>query len=192
MLLNSCYGVKKFQSRIPGLYFSLKVRQNIKAVPNGQGKSRPNNFPEIVKQSRNQEAKTMGMKKIIQIDRGDAPKEENPVSFTRFEKKKAPEATPEITEDIVYSALKDVYDPELPVSIVDLGLIYDTKISGRNVQIRMTLTTPGCSMGAHIAGQAEAAIKNAGADNVLIEVIWDPPWNPDMISDEGKKKLGIS
>ena len=132
------------------------------------------------------------MKKIIQIDRGDAPKEENPVSFTRFEKKKAPEATPEITEDIVYSALKDVYDPELPVSIVDLGLIYDTKISGRNVQIRMTLTTPGCSMGAHIAGQAEAAIKNAGADNVLIEVIWDPPWNPDMISDEGKKKLGIS
>ncbi len=133
----------------------------------------------------------MGMKKIIQIDRGDAPRDKNSVSFTKFEKKKTLESPTEITEDMVYSALKHVYDPELPVSIVDLGLIYDTKISGRNVQIKMTLTTPGCAMGAHIAGQAEAAIKNAGADNVLIEVIWDPPWNPDMISEEGKKKLGI-
>ncbi|MCY3986678.1 MAG: metal-sulfur cluster assembly factor, partial [Candidatus Dadabacteria bacterium] len=114
------------------------------------------------------------MKKIIQIDRGDAPRDKNSVSFTKFEKKKTLESPTEITEDMVYSALKHVYDPELPVSIVDLGLIYDTKISGRNVQIKMTLTTPGCAMGAHIAGQAEAAIKNAGADNVLIEVIWDP------------------
>ena len=56
----------------------------------------------------------------------------------------------------------------------------------------MTLTTPGCGMGAQIAGQAEMALKNAGANNVLIEVIWDPPWNPDMISEEGKKKLGIT
>lgn len=134
----------------------------------------------------------MGMKKIIQIDSGGSSEDKSSVSFTKFEKRKKPEDSPEITEETVYGALKDVYDPELPVSIVDLGLIYDTKISGRNVQIKMTLTTPGCAMGAHIAGQAEMAIKNAGADNVLIEVIWDPPWNPDMISEEGKKKLGIS
>ena len=114
------------------------------------------------------------------------------MSFTKFDKKEKSEDRPEITEEIVYDALKEVHDPELPVSIVDLGLIYDTQISGRNVQVKMTLTTPGCAMGAQIAGQAEMALKNAGADNVLIEVIWDPPWNPDMISEEGKKKLGIT
>ena len=114
------------------------------------------------------------------------------MSFTKFEKKEKPEDSPEITEKIVYGALREVHDPELPVNIVDLGLIYDTKISGRNIQVKMTLTTPGCGMGAQIAGQAEMALKNAGADNVLIEVIWDPPWNPDMISEEGKKKLGIT
>lgn len=132
----------------------------------------------------------MGMKKIIQIDGGGA-KKDSAVSFTKFGKKEKTENPVEITEQAVYDALRNVNDPELPVSIVDLGLIYDTRISGRNVQIKMTLTTPGCAMGAHIAGQAEMALKNAGADNVLIEVIWDPPWNPDMISEEGKKKLGM-
>ena len=77
------------------------------------------------------------------------------------------------------------------MSIVDLGLIYDTKISGNNVNLKMTLTTPGCGMGSMIAGQAEMALKEIGADNVLIEVIWDPPWNPDMMSDEAKEKLGV-
>ena len=134
----------------------------------------------------------MGMKKIIQIDRGDSAKDKSTVSFAKFDKKEKSKNRPEITEEIVYDALKEVHDPELPVSIVDLGLIYDTQISGRNVQVKMTLTTPGCAMGAQIAGQAEMALKNAGADNVLIEVIWDPPWNPDMISEEGKKKLGIT
>lgn len=134
----------------------------------------------------------MGIKKIIQIDRGGSRKDESAVSFTKFDRKEKSGNRPEITEEIVYDALKEVHDPELPVSIVDLGLIYDTQISGRNVQVKMTLTTPGCAMGAQIAGQAEMALKNAGADNVLIEVIWDPPWNPDMISEEGKKKLGIT
>jgi len=55
----------------------------------------------------------------------------------------------------------------------------------------MTLTTPGCGMGAMIASQAEEAVKGLGANNVLVEVVWDPPWNPDMISDEAKQKLGI-
>ena len=134
----------------------------------------------------------MGMKKIIQIDRGGSSKDKSGVSFTKFEKKEKPEDSSEVTEKIVYDALREVHDPELPVNIVDLGLIYDTKISGRNIQVKMTLTTPGCGMGAQIAGQAEMALKNAGANNVLIEVIWDPPWNPDMISEEGKKKLGIT
>ncbi len=133
----------------------------------------------------------MGMKKIIQIGGGSSGKSKDAVTFTKFDKKEKTDKPQEITEGIVYEALRQVNDPELPVNIVDLGLIYDTYISGRNVSVKMTLTTPGCAMGAQIAGQAEMAIKNAGADNVMIEVIWDPPWNPDMISEEGKKKLGM-
>jgi metal-sulfur cluster biosynthetic enzyme len=135
----------------------------------------------------------MGMKKIITIQ-PDTPTESSNkgVSFKKFDKTEKPETNVELTEDIVYSALKNVYDPEIPVSIVDLGLIYNVAISsGNNVNLQMTLTTPGCGMGAMIAGQAEEAIKDAGAKNVLVEVVWDPPWNPDMMSDEAKEKLGI-
>lgn len=136
----------------------------------------------------------MGMKKIITIT-PDTPLEssEKGVSFKKLDKSEKAASNVELTEDIVYSALKNVYDPEIPVSIVDLGLIYNVAISsGNNVNLKMTLTTPGCGMGAMIAGQAEEAIRGAGASNVLVEVVWDPPWNPDMMSDEAKEKLGIS
>jgi metal-sulfur cluster biosynthetic enzyme len=135
----------------------------------------------------------MGMKKIISIT-PDTPSEKTDkgVSFKKFDKSDKPAANVELSEEIVYAALKNVYDPEIPVSIVDLGLIYDVAISsGNNVNLKMTLTTPGCGMGAMIAGQAEEAIREAGAKNVLVEVVWDPPWNPDMMSDEAKTKLGI-
>lgn len=135
----------------------------------------------------------MGMKKIISIT-PDKPAESSDkgVSFKKFDKSEKPAGNVELTEEIVYDALKTVYDPEIPVSIVDLGLIYDVGISSENnVNLKMTLTTPGCGMGAMIAGQAEDAIRNAGAKNVLVEVVWDPPWNPDMMSDEAKAKLGI-
>lgn len=129
----------------------------------------------------------MGMKKVIGIKK-DEP--EQGISFKKIEKDRPVKS--EITEEEVYQSLLNVYDPEIPVSIVDLGLIYDVQISsGNNVNIKMTLTTPGCGMGAMIASQAEQAVKDLGANNVLVEVVWDPPWNPDMISDEAKQKLGI-
>lgn len=136
----------------------------------------------------------MGMKKIISIKK-DAPADpgEKKVSFTKFEKADKENVKAGITEESVYEALKTVYDPEIPVSIVDLGLIYDVNItSGSNVNIKMSLTTPGCGMGAMIASQAEAAVRELGAKNVLVEVVWDPPWNPDMMSEEAKQKLGIT
>lgn len=135
----------------------------------------------------------MGMKKIISI-KPDAPKNEGPqgVSFKKFDNKKPADQDIEITEEKVYESLQTVNDPELPVNIVELGLIYDTQISGRDVKLKMTLTTPGCGMGAMIANQAEMAIKNIGARNVLIEIVWDPPWNPDMMTDEAKQRLGVA
>lgn len=137
----------------------------------------------------------MGMKKIISIKK-DGPHDtgNKGVSFKKLDKtEKKEKSGVELTQDMVYASLKEVYDPEIPVSIVDLGLIYDVIISsGSNVNIKMTLTTPGCGMGAMIAQQAEEAVIGAGADNVLVEVVWDPPWNPDMMSDEAREKLGIS
>ena len=130
------------------------------------------------------------MKKIIKINNVGQEAKDQGVTFKKFDKKEK-DVKAELTEESVKKALMNVYDPELPVSIVDLGLIYDTKISGNNVNLKMTLTTPGCSMGSMIAGQAEMALKEIGAENVLIEIIWDPPWNPDMMSDEAKEKLGV-
>lgn len=134
----------------------------------------------------------MAMKKIINIKKDEKPKEseEKRVAFTKFEK--STETDEPLTEERVLEALRSVYDPELPVNIVDLGLIYDVGISGRNVNIKMSLTTPGCGMGATIAKQAEMAIKPIGAKNVFIDIVWDPPWNPDMMSDEAKQRLGIA
>ena len=135
----------------------------------------------------------MGFKKIIGIKK-DEPEGagDKGVTLTKFEKSDAANKDLVLTDEDVYEALKNVYDPEIPVSIVDLGLIYDVNISsGRNVSVKMSLTTPGCGMGAMIAQQAETAIREAGADNVLIEVVWDPPWNPDMMSEAAKLKLGM-
>ena len=104
-----------------------------------------------------------------------------------------PESTVEMTEELVLDALKGVRDPELPIDIVNLGLVYDVQFpTSSDVHVKMTLTTPGCAMGKHIAMQAEEAVKAAGAREVLIEIVWDPPWNPDMVTDEGKQKLGIT
>ncbi len=134
------------------------------------------------------------MKKIISINK-EMPEEtkvEEKVSIKGFHKpKETPDKPIEITEEKVLEALKTVYDPELPVNIVDLGLIYDIQISGRNIKLKMTLTTPGCGMGRVIAKQAEMALQELGAKNVLVEIVWDPPWNPDMMSEEAKQRLGI-
>lgn len=98
-----------------------------------------------------------------------------------------------VSSDEVYQALKTVYDPEIPVNVVDLGLIYDVQVSDdSNVFVQMTLTFPGCGMGPHIAQQAEWAIQDLdGVEEVEIELTFDPPWSPDLISEEARMQLGI-
>ena len=99
----------------------------------------------------------------------------------------------DVTSEEVYQALKTVYDPEIPVNVVDLGLIYDVQVSDdSNVFVQMTLTFPGCGMGPHIAQQAEWAIQDLdGVEEVEIELTFDPPWSPEMISEEARMMLGI-
>jgi len=99
-------------------------------------------------------------------------------------------------EEQVWTQLKGVYDPEIPVDIVNLGLVYDcaiAEIDGQTVvTVKMTLTAPGCGMGPVIAADAQAKIMTLdGIDDARVELVWDPAWNQEMISEEGKMKLGM-
>jgi probable FeS assembly SUF system protein SufT len=104
----------------------------------------------------------------------------------------------ELSEEAVWGELRNVYDPEIPVNIVDLGLVYDLKIAplasgGSNVEVAMTLTAQGCGMGPSIAMDAQRRIESlAGVGEAHVRVVWDPPWNPNMISPEGRAKLGMA
>ena len=97
-----------------------------------------------------------------------------------------------LTTDEVYEALRDVYDPEIPVNIVDLGLVYGVDVAENNVEVKMTLTFAGCGMGPYIAQQAEWRLAEIDSvEDINVELTFDPPWTPDMITDEGKKLLGL-
>ena len=104
--------------------------------------------------------------------------------------------TGEALESEVWSTLKTCYDPEIPVNIVDLGLIYDMQISqlhdGSRVDVKMTLTAQGCGMGGSIAADARNKLLDLpGVVEADVLVVWDPPWTPEKISPEGKTLLGI-
>jgi probable FeS assembly SUF system protein SufT len=100
-------------------------------------------------------------------------------------------------EQQVWDALKTCYDPEIPVNIVDLGLVYDMRLtpdaSGSRVDVKMTLTAPGCGMGTSIAADARLKLLDLpGVADADVQIVWDPPWNPQMISPEGKERLGMA
>ncbi len=96
-----------------------------------------------------------------------------------------------VTEEQVREALKGVIDPELGVNIVDLGLIYDIKVDGGGVVIEMTLTSPGCPLAPVIDQLVREAVSGLGIGKIKVELVWDPPWMPAMMSEEVKAELGI-
>jgi probable FeS assembly SUF system protein SufT len=102
-----------------------------------------------------------------------------------------------ISEELVWNALRTCYDPEIPVNIVDLGLVYDLQVkllaSGQSrVDAKMTLTAMGCGMGATIAGDAEQKLLEIpGVSEASVQIVWDPPWHHSMISPMGRAKLGL-
>jgi probable FeS assembly SUF system protein SufT len=102
------------------------------------------------------------------------------------------------SEERVWEQLRQCYDPEIPVNIVDLGLIYSVETSedesgkGKRVSVKMTLTAPGCGMGPTLARDAEQRILTvSGVASANVELVWDPPWSPERISHAGKEKLGM-
>jgi metal-sulfur cluster biosynthetic enzyme len=97
-----------------------------------------------------------------------------------------------VTEEQVYDALRDCYDPEIPTNIVDLGLVYGVEVAEDKVEVKMTLTAPGCGMGQMIAADAERRIMELpDVKEARVELVWDPPWTPSMMSEDAKKQLGV-
>jgi probable FeS assembly SUF system protein SufT len=102
-----------------------------------------------------------------------------------------------VEESQVWDILKSCFDPEIPVNIVDLGLIYDLSLEtpadgGAKVEVKMTLTAPGCGMGGVIARDAqEKLLMLDGIEEATVEIVWDPPWNQSMITPEGRRILGL-
>jgi len=94
-------------------------------------------------------------------------------------------------EEIV-KALKECYDPEIPVNVWDLGLIYDVNVDGDKVHVKMTLTAPGCPMHSFISQEVQQKLQSVnGVKEATVEVVWDPPWSPDKMNPEAKVQLGI-
>jgi len=104
-----------------------------------------------------------------------------------------PAATPVAGEEAVIEALRTVHDPEIPVNIYDLGLIYDLEIApDGNVRINMTLTAPACPVAGTMPGMvAEAVAAVAGVGEVEVTLVWDPPWGPERISEDARMVLGL-
>ena len=97
-----------------------------------------------------------------------------------------------VTKEQVYEALQECYDPEIPVNIVDLGLVYDVEVEDDTVAVKMTLTAPGCGMGGMIASNAQSLIMEIpGVKDANVDLVWDPPWDASRISEEARGKLGI-
>ncbi|TMI80597.1 MAG: DUF59 domain-containing protein [Bacillati bacterium ANGP1] len=95
-----------------------------------------------------------------------------------------------VTRDQVIDVLKTCFDPEIPVNIWDLGLIYDITIVGGAVSIKMTLTAVGCSLGPQLVSEIEAKIScTDGVEDCKVEMVWSPPWSPERLSDDGRLSL---
>ena len=95
-------------------------------------------------------------------------------------------------KDQIIEEIRKIYDPELPVNIYELGLIYEIKVIGRKADIKMTLTTPNCPVAESLPKEVkEGAMQVDGIDDVNLELVWDPPWNKDMMSDAAKLELNL-
>jgi FeS assembly SUF system protein len=123
---------------------------------------------------------------------GAFPPPENP-EFTATEGTPLEPGTAAAAEDQVIAAMRTVFDPEIPVNIYDLGLIYETTIhASGTMEIEMSLTAPGCPVAGEMPGEvARAVAALPGAGEVTVRLVWDPPWTPERMSEDAKLALGM-
>jgi probable FeS assembly SUF system protein SufT len=166
-------------------------------IPSGVKTTIPAGTPGVITQALGGSytvATYQGLARVAEKD-GDALGLEK-ASANGAEKAASP-GTGDVDEKMVWEQLKQCYDPEIPVNIVDLGLVYDCTLTkkpegGTKVDVKMTLTAPGCGMGPAIAYDAQSKILTIdGVDEADVQLVWDPPWNQNMISEAGRMKLGM-
>jgi FeS assembly SUF system protein len=126
----------------------------------------------------------------------EVPASEVPAVSTEVSTAPAPAAAPADPSDVengIVEALKTVFDPEIPVNIYELGLIYDVDIQdGGKVQVKMTLTSPGCPVAGSLPGEVKAKVEAVpGVASAEIDLVWDPAWNPSMMSEAARLQLGM-
>jgi probable FeS assembly SUF system protein SufT len=166
-------------------------------IPSGQKVTIPAGTPGVITQA-------LGGSYTIATYQGLSRVSENDLDALGLQKPEAVAAEKtagttngEVSEEAVWNQLKQCFDPEIPVNIVDLGLVYDCRLSkkedgGTKVDVKMTLTAPGCGMGPAIAHDAQSKILSIdGIDEADVQLVWDPPWNQSMISEAGRMKLGM-
>ena len=172
---------------------------NVVAVPAGHTVSLPEGTEVVITQALGGSYTLMvpsygGLFRLSSHD-ADAVGKERPVAGNTVSP--GEQLSGEALESEVWQALKTCFDPEIPVNIVDLGLIYEMKIdptpAGKNrIEIKMTLTAQGCGMGASIAGDAQSKLLNLpGVEEADVQIVWEPVWTPEKISPEGRVLLGI-
>ena len=161
------------------------------AIPVGNSVTLPAGTEVVITQ-------TLGGNVTVRTDQGLMRiAAENADALGGYEAKAAAAAVAgEFSEAAVWSALKTCFDPEIPVNIVDLGLVYDLSVEkvagGHRVDVKMTLTAPGCGMGPTIAEDARQKIAALPTvESAKVHIVWDPIWAPQMISPEGRKVLGL-
>ncbi len=165
-------------------------------IPSGEESSLPAGSPVIITQSLGGTYTVATQTGLARIAEADAD-----ALGLAVEKKETPVVAAagggEVKDDDVWAQLKNVYDPEIPVNIVDLGLVYDLALGrsesgGTTVNVKMTLTAPGCGMGPTIAADARSRILTVpGVESAEVELVWSPPWNQGMITEAGRMKLGL-
>ncbi len=99
-----------------------------------------------------------------------------------------------MTDEAILLALKQVVDPELGINVVDLGLVYHAARVGDGIDVALTMTTPSCPLGEMIVEEARMALHDPfpDAENIRVELVWDPPWTPDRVSEDARRQLGLS
>ncbi|MFN3234167.1 MAG: putative Fe-S cluster assembly protein SufT [Gammaproteobacteria bacterium] len=171
------------------------------AIPLGTPMSIPTGTPVQVMQTLGGHITVNVNGNLARIDRKDVDAlgiDLDQLEIAKPKKKKVSGPVGSVNEEAIWEQLKQCYDPEIPVNIVDLGLIYECKITpigkneGNRVDIKMTLTAPGCGMGPVLAEDVkERALEVENVTEVNVELVFDPPWDREMMSDVAKLELGL-
>jgi probable FeS assembly SUF system protein SufT len=178
--------------------FTLSRDCEVVLIPSGQKFTIPAGTKGVITQALGGSytiATSYGLSRIAEKDL-DALGVEKPAAKAE-PKAAAAKTNGAVSEDDVWNQLRQCFDPEIPVNIVDLGLVYDCRLikkdgGGTKVEVKMTLTAPGCGMGPAIAHDAQSKILTIdGIDEADVQLVWDPPWNQNMISEAGRMKLGM-